>query len=174
MQGKIFKCSTADVRQLDVEQSLTGIGGVLGTSCGFLRVLRGLGDPQEALGESLGGSWGIHGRAWRVLGGSWRTLWGVLGGSWGLLVRTWGVPGETWRMLQGVLERSRGDPRQFFSSLGAAEYAYLWGICEVFGIRQAGLLFCVFFVLLPSECCRKHFESLFGPKACLAMVRGGV
>ena len=145
MQGKMFKCSTAHVRQLDVEQSLTGIGGVLGNSCGFLRVLRGLGDPREALGESLGGSWGIHGRAWRVLGGSWRTLGGVLGGPWGLLVRTWGVPGGSWRMLQGVLERSRGDPRGFFRSLGAAEYTYSWGICEVFGIPQAGLLFCVFF-----------------------------
>ena len=37
------------------------------------------------------------------------------------------------------------DPREFFRSLGAAEYAYLCGICEVFGIPQTGLLFCVFF-----------------------------
>ena len=40
---------------------------------------------------------------------------------------------------------------------------------------QAGLLFRVFFfVLLPSECFWKRFESLFGPKACLGMVRGGL
>ena len=124
MQGKMFKCSTAHVRQLDVEQSLTGVGRVLGTSWGFWKVLRGPGCPREDLGESLGGSWGIQGRGWRVLGVSWRTLGG---GPWGLLGRTWGVPGGSWRMLQGVLERSQGDPREFFRSLGAAEYAYLWG-----------------------------------------------
>ena len=31
-----------------------------------------------------------------------------------------------------------------------------------------------FFVPLHSECFWKHFKSLFGPKACLGMVRGGL
>ena len=82
MQGKMFKCSTAHVRQLDVEQSLTGVGRVLGTSWGFWRVLRGPGGPREDLGESLGDPWeGLEG-PWRVLadprGGAWRSL-GALG-----------------------------------------------------------------------------------------------
>ena len=85
MQGKMFKCSTAHVRQLDVEQSLTGVGGVLGTSWGFWRVLRGPGGPREDLGEFLGGPGGSMGGPGGSLEGPGGLLAGcleVLGGSW--------------------------------------------------------------------------------------------
>ena len=58
-----------------------------------------------------------------------------------------------------------------------------WGtpntdICEEF-VRFSVCLeqvhfFVFFFVPLHSECFWKHFKSLFGPKACLGMVRGGL
>ena len=142
------RCSRSHLRQLDLEQSFFDVfwcPELPRASPGrSWRVLGGPGGPWEDLGESFGGSWGIHGRSWRVLGGSRRTLGRILGDSWGLLVRTWGVPGGSWRFLQRVLERSRGDPRGFFRVLGNAEYTYLCGICEVFSMPRAGLLFHVF------------------------------
>ena len=49
-------------------------------------------------------------------------------------------------MLQGVLERSRGI-LEVSSGPWVPQNAHICGgICEVFGIPQAGLLFCVFFL----------------------------
>ena len=70
-------------------------------------------------------------------------------------------------MLQGVLERSRGDPRRFFRSLGAAEYTYLRGICEVFGIPQAGLLFCLFLCCYPQNVVGSILRVSLAPKLVL-------
>ena len=73
---------------------------------------------------------------------------------------SWSGPG-------GILEGSSGS----------------WGtpnthICEEFvklSVCLEQVYFFMFFVApLPSEYFWKHFKSLFGPKACLGMVRGGL
>ena len=113
-----------------------------------------------APGGSLEGPGGPWGRFLEVLGGSWSGPGGshdVRGGS---CRGSWGGPGR-------ILE----------SSLGS------WGtpnthICGEF-VRFSVCLeqvhfFVFFFVPLHSECFWKHFKSLFGPKAGLGMVRGGL
>ena len=107
MHGKMFKYSTAHVRQLDVEESLTRVGG----------------DPGHLLGvlEGPRGSWGSPGGSWRVLGGALGEPWGGLGGSlggpegpWGGFLEVLGALGEDLegpRRVVEVAEEGLGEAR---------------------------------------------------------------
>ena len=89
----------------------------------------------------------------------------------------------------GALGEDLGGPRRVIEVPAEGLGAILegssgsWGtqnthICEEFWrfpVCLEQVYFFMFFVApLPSEYFWKHFKSLFGPKACLGMVRGGL
>ena len=78
MQGKMFKCSTAHVRQLDVEQSLTGVGGPGGSSGVIVDPWEDLESPWGGPGGSMGGPGGSLGGP----AGPWGGFLEVRGASW--------------------------------------------------------------------------------------------